>query len=107
MLSSKFFFLLFLFFCFHHGTTRYLGPAERVSLETAARTDRRSNAAMMAVSAPAGGSEGGEGERREGKRGVNPDEFEPLMYAQLALTSPPVDPDDCRCVVLEFLFFCI
>lgn len=76
-------------------------------METAARTDRRSTSAMAAaVKAAAegrrgrhwegrsGGDEGGDG-GQDG--GVNPDEFEPLLYAQLALTSPSVEPDDCRC----------
>lgn len=81
---------------------RYLGPAESISMETAARTDRRSTSAMAAaVKAAAEGRRGrrweGRGGDDGGQNGVNPDEFEPLLYAQLALTSPSVEPDDCRC----------
>lgn len=72
-------------------------------METAARTDRRSTSAMAAAVKAA--AEGRRGRRWEGRGGddggqndgVNPDEFEPLLYAQLALTSPSVEPDDCRC----------
>lgn len=76
-------------------------------METAARTDRRDASAMAAAVRNAA-------EDRRGKAwsggnikfdvdgvggeaaGINPDDFEPLMYAQLALTSPVVNPDDCR-----------
>lgn len=87
-------------------------------METAARIDRRgASATAAAVTAavegrrkPAwrgggggGGGRGGGGSAEEGvagwgEEGVNPDEFEPLLYAQLALTSPTVESDDCRCV---------
>lgn len=47
-----------------------------------------------------GGSGGGAGEGDgEEEKGVNPDDFEPLLYAQLALTSPAVEPGDCRCSI--------
>ena len=76
-------------------------------METAARTDRRDASAMAdAVKKAAenrrgrawqGASEPGGGDAVNVETaGVNPDDFEPLMYAQLALTSPPVNPDDCR-----------
>lgn len=80
-------------------------------METAARIDRRGASAMAAaVKAAAegrrkrhwysgGGGSGGGGRRQqeEEEEGVNPDMFEPLLYAQLALTSPSVEPSDCRC----------
>lgn len=76
-------------------------------METAARIDRRGASAMAAaVKAAAEGRRGrhwqgrggDEGDDQEGNGGgVNPDDFEPLLYAQLALTSPSVEPDDCRC----------
>ncbi|CAM9127762.1 unnamed protein product [Ectocarpus fasciculatus] len=88
---------------------RYLGPAESISMETAARIDRRGASAMAAaVKAAAEGRRGrhwqdsgrqgraGEDEEDDEDGGVNPDEFEPLLYAQLALTSPSVEPSDCR-----------
>lgn len=78
-------------------------------METAARTDRKGASATAAAE-----KDMMEGRRRRawqggdsvmnsqlgagGAAGVNPDEFEPLLYAQLALTSPPIEPDDCRCV---------
>lgn len=72
-------------------------------METAARTDRRGASAMAAaVKAAAEGRRGRHwqgrgGDDAEEDAGVNPDDFEPLLYAQLALTSPSVEPDDCRC----------
>lgn len=87
-------------------------------METAARIDRRGASATAAAVKDAaegrrkpvwrgggggGGGRGG-GSAEEGvapageEEGVNPDEFEPLLYAQLALTSPTVESDDCRCV---------
>lgn len=84
-------------------------------METAARTDRRGASAMAAaVKAAAegrrgrhwegsgsrgGGGDGDGGEEEE--NGVNPDNFEPLLYAQLALTSPAVEPSDCRCSTVQ------
>lgn len=63
-------------------------------METAAKIDRRV-AAASASALPSGAI--GE-ERKDGGEEplVDPEAFEPLMYAQLALTSPPIDPDDCR-----------
>ena len=83
-------------------------------METAARIDRRGAATTAAavklaaegrrgrrwrVSAEADepGSESGMlGHPPGDEEGVNPDDFEPLLYAQLALTSPPIEPEDCR-----------
>ena len=78
-------------------------------METAARTDRRDASTMAAAvrnaaedrrgKAWSGGSSKFDGDGMGGETaGTNPDEFEPLMYAQLALTSPAVNPDDCRWV---------
>lgn len=82
-------------------------------METAARIDRRGASAMAAAVKAAAegrrkrhwqggissGSSGvaGDDDPHESGEGVNPDDFEPLLYAQLALTSPSVEPDDCRC----------
>ncbi|CAN0324336.1 unnamed protein product [Pylaiella littoralis] len=94
----------------HRSYHRYVGPAKGISMETAARTDRRGAAAMAAaVKAAAEGRRGkhwegsgslgrggrGAGGDGEEEKGVNPDDFEPLLYAQLALTSPAVEPNDC------------
>lgn len=85
-------------------------------METAARIDRRGAAAIAAAVKRA--AEGRRGRRWQGsdfdesksssgadsgdavedEQGVNPDEFEPLLYAQLALTSPTIEPEDCRWV---------
>lgn len=67
-------------------------------METAAKIDRRV-AAASAFALPSGAIDE---ERKDGgetapsEQLVDPEAFEPLMYAQLALTSPPIDPDDCR-----------
>lgn len=85
-------------------------------METAARIDRRGAAATAAaVRRAAEGRRGrrwhgsdfdesklssgaDSGEAAEEQQGVNPDDFEPLLYAQLALTSPTIEPEDCRWV---------
>eukprot|EP00903_Cladosiphon_okamuranus_P018683 g17196.t2 len=97
---------VFIYWYGYRSYKRYLGPAESISMETAARIDRRGASAMAAaVKAAAEGRRGrhwqatgeddGDGDGGNGG-GVNPDDFEPLLYAQLALTSPSVEPDDCR-----------
>lgn len=89
---------------------RYVGPAKKISMETAARIDRRgASATAAAVKAAAEGRRGrvwragsSRVEAAEGEdEGINPDDFEPLLYAQLALTSPAVEPDDCRCSEIQ------
>ncbi|CAN0039926.1 unnamed protein product [Ectocarpus sp. 4 AP-2014] len=87
---------------------RYIGPAESISMETSARIDRRGASAMAAaVKAAAEGrrrkhwqdsgrqDRAGDDEMDDEEDGINTDEFEPLLYAQLALTSPSVEPSDC------------
>lgn len=80
---------------------RYLGPAERVSMETAARTDSQIAAA---VSAGLTAGFGGDGHAGEGgstdtfEDPVDPELFEPKLYTQPALTSRAIDPEECRCV---------
>lgn len=69
-------------------------------METAAREDRHVAAASTASLEPSAvepeSKDGGDGGEWSWQRQVDPETFEPLMYAQLALTSPPIDPDDCR-----------